>query len=408
MKLLAPAGNFTSLAAALKAGADSVYFGTKLLNMRARARNFELNQLKKVVERCREYGAESWLTLNIQIYDNEIETAEKVLSRAAEAGVDGVIVWDPAVISLAAKMNIPFHISTQASVANVESALFYEKLGAKAVVFARELSLESIARIKQKLQARGSNLQMECFGHGAMCVAVSGRCFLSQFMFGKSGNRGECLQPCRRSYEVKDTISGQKLKLENHTIFSPRDLCTIPVLKRIMAAGVDLLKIEGRNRSADYVFEVVSTYRKAIDAASRGELDKKKQKSLVDNLRKIYNKGFHTGFYEKPPGSLGYSREENSSGLRKKFYLGRIEKIYRKIAVNDIIIHSGQLKIGQQVLILGKTTGVEETSVTSIYDANHQSVEIAGKGQLIGVKFAGNPPLHCQDKVFVFEKPGKS
>ncbi|MDA3864816.1 MAG: U32 family peptidase [Deltaproteobacteria bacterium] len=408
MKLLAPAGNFSSLAAALKAGADSVYFGTKLLNMRARARNFELNQLKKVVERCHDYGAESWLTLNIQIYDNEIETAEKVLNSAAQAEVDGVIVWDPAVISLAAKMNIPFHISTQASVANVESALFYENLGAKAVVFARDLSLESISRIKQKLKARGSNLKMECFGHGAMCVAVSGRCFLSQFMFGQSGNRGECLQPCRRSYEVKDTISGQKLRLENHTIFSPRDLCTIPVLNQIMAAGVDLLKIEGRNRSADYVFEVVKTYRQALDAASQGKLDQKKQNRLVDNLRKIYNKGFHTGFYEKPPGPMGYSREENSSGLRKKFYLGRIDKIYRKIAVNDIIVHSGQLKTGQKVLILGKTTGVEATTVTSIYNDNHQSVEFAEKGQLVGVKFAGNPHLHCQDKVFVFEKPGKS
>jgi U32 family peptidase len=401
-KILAPAGSFEALSAAISNGADSVYFGTKLFNMRGAAKNFEVNQMGKIVDICKKAGVTSNLTLNVQIYNHELEKARSLLQAAKDAGVDAVIAWDPAVIQMAGSIGLPLHISTQASVANLESALFYEKLGAKVIVLAREMTLENIKIIKKGLIKAGSSLKIECFAHGAMCVAISGRCFLSHFSYKKSGNRGECLSPCRRSYRIIDDTSENEFRVEEHTLLSPKDLCTIPVLEPMIDAGIDIFKLEGRNRSHEYVAMVVKTYKNALLAIKEKRFDKKMQDESMADLDQIYNKGFHTGFYLGTPGGEDFAQVEYSSSSRKKVYIGRVEKVYKKISVFDLVIHTGQVNVGEVVMISGKTTGVVESPILSIHNDSQQSLPTAKKGQLVGIKLKDNIIPRPGDKIFIF------
>ncbi len=315
-ELLAPAGDFPMLVAAVNAGADAVYFGLKSgFSMRANAKNFTIKDLDKIKEICNKRKIKKYLTLNTIIYDEELEKIEEII-KAVKGKVDAIICWDLAVVQLCKKYKIPFFISTQASVANSETAKFYKKLGAKRIVLARELNLKQIKKIS-------GIINVECFIHGAMCVSISGRCFTSQFLFNKSANRGECIHPCRRSYIVKDKQEGYELELENDKIMSAKDLCTLPFIEELKKTGVKSFKIEGRNRDARYVETVVRTYRKALDK----RLSKKEIEQGLEQLKKIYNKGFSNGFYLGLPTSKDLAEIEHSAATEKKHFIGKIQQM---------------------------------------------------------------------------------
>lgn len=303
-ELLAPAGSFPMLVAAVNAGADAVYFGLREFSMRATARNFTIKDLDKIEKICKPKNVQRYLTLNTIIYSEEIKQLAKVIKKV-KGKVDAIICWDPATIDLCIKNKIPFFISTQASVSNVRAAQHYKNLGAKRIIPARELNLKQIKEISKVID-------VECFCHGAMCVSISGRCFTSQFLFNKSANRGECLHPCRRTYQVKDE-EGNELKVNNNRIFSAKDLCTLPFIEKMKAAGIKSFKIEGRNRDARYVDTVVKIYRKALDK----KLTEQELKDSIEQLKKVYNRKFSSGFYYKIPTNDDLTNTENSEATEK-------------------------------------------------------------------------------------------
>ena len=402
IELISPAGSWESLASALDSGADAVYFGSKLLNMRANAKNFELNELKKIVKRCHETGKKAYLTLNTIVYDDEAETVEKILKSAKNAGIDAIITWDLAIISRAKKLGIPFHISTQASISNYESLEFYHDLGAECIVFARELKLEQIKKITDRCRKNNIDIKVESFCHGAMCVAVSGRCFTSQFLYGRSANRGDCLQPCRRSYKVSDPETGKELALENNYVMSPKDLCTIEIIDKLIESGIDVLKIEGRNRPPEYVKVVTKAYREAIDAYYENKLTKELKEELIERLRQVYNRKFHTGFYNGTPTADDFTDLYGSDSTRQKIFVGAIKKVYLKIDAYELELNSQGLKVSDNILVTGKTTGAVETMVASIHDSRGKEVKSAKKGEHIGIRFETEKKLRVNDKIFLY------
>jgi len=371
-ELLAPAGNFPMLVAAIKAGADSIYFGLKEFSMRQNARNFTIKDLDKIEKICKPRNIKRYLTLNTIIYDNELKKIEKII-RQIKNKVDAVICWDLSVINLCRKYKIPFHISTQASVANIQAAEFYKKLGAERIVLARELNLKQIKNISKKID-------VETFIHGAMCVSVSGRCFTSQFLFNKSANRGECIHPCRRSYIVKDKQEGYELEIDNDKIMSAKDLCTLPFIEKLKKAGIKAFKIEGRNRDPRYIDTVVRVYRKALDK----KLTKNEIKEGIEKLKKVYNRGFSSGFYLGLPTPDDFAKVEHSASKEKKHFIGKITHYYPKIKVATIKLVS-KLKVGDEIIIIGKTTGLEKSKVERL-EIKNKSVKKATKGQEIGLK----------------------
>ncbi|MFH1849073.1 MAG: peptidase U32 family protein, partial [archaeon] len=300
-ELLAPAGSWPSLRAAIEAGADSVYFGVKQLNMRITTDNFDLGELKKVVSYCHEHKAKAYLTLNVIVYDEELQLIKKIIMTAKDAKIDAVICWDNAVLAECKKQKVVTHLSTQASVSNYEAVKMYAKLGVKRIILARELSISQIAAIKKRIKKDKLNVEIETFVHGAMCVAVSGRCFMSQFVFNKSANRGECYQLCRREYVVQDAENEFTLKLGNNYVMSTKDLCALPILDELVEAGIDAFKLEGRNRQPEYVKTVVTVYRQAIDAIAKKKFNKQLVDKLMVELRKVYNRDFSQGFFLGKP-----------------------------------------------------------------------------------------------------------
>jgi putative protease len=376
-ELLAPAGNFASLIAAVSAGADAVYFGLKEFNMRANAKNFSIADLKKIkkISENKNRNVKKYLTLNTIIYDEEVKKIDNILKKV-KPYIDAVICWDFSVIELCKKNKIPFHISTQASVANKKSALFYKKLGAERVVLARELSLKQIKEISKVIDT-------EVFIHGAMCVSESGRCFTSQFLFNRSANRGDCLQPCRRSYTINDE-EGNELVLENNTVMSAKDLCTLPFINKIKAAGVKAFKIEGRNREPEYVDTVVRVYRKAIDK----KLNEKQIKEELKELNKVYNRGFSSGFYLGTPTNDDFARVEHSSSSQRKEFIGEVVHYFPKVSVAAIKINAGEIKIGDELLIMSEKTGLVRHKIDRI-EINRNSVSTAVKGNEVGIKIFG-------------------
>ncbi|MBN2881326.1 U32 family peptidase [Candidatus Woesearchaeota archaeon] len=402
MKLLAPAGSWESLTAAINSGADAVYFGSKLLNMRANAKNFEISELVKVVSFCHSHNVEAYLTANTIIYQDELDVVTKLLKQAAKAKIDGIIAWDFSVLVKARELGLPISISTQASVSNFESLkFFYDTFGVKCVVLARELSLDAIATIKKKIVKAKLPVMIECFGHGAMCVAESGRCFLSQYTYGHSANRGDCLQPCRRQYNVKDIETRKELQIDNHFILSPKDLCTIPIIDKLISSGIDMLKIEGRNRSPEYVATVVSAYREAIDACLNGTFDKSLVDKLVALVKTVYNRKFHTGFYLGTPTADDFTDLYGSDATRQKKYVGFVKKVYNKINVFEVELNSSSVSVGDTLLVTGKTTGAVETTVVSIRDHYDKSVKTGLKGETVGVKVSCSSKFRIKDKVFL-------
>jgi U32 family peptidase len=387
IELLAPAGSFPSLLAAIKVGADSVYLGLQEFNMRDSAKNFSLSELGKASRICRKNKVKLYLTLNTIIYDRELSKIEKII-RKVKGKVDAIICWDLSVIELCKKYKIPFHISTQASVSNTKAAEFYKKLGAKRINLARELSLKQIKKIS-------SIIPVEIFGHGAMCVSISGRCFTSQFLQGMSANRGQCAHPCRREYTIKDP-DGYELKLDNNRVMSAKDLCTLPFIEKVKKSGINALKIEGRNRSPEYVSAVVSVYRNALDK----KLTKEEIQESLQELKKVYNRGFSSGFYLGLPTLDDFTKSDSGEAEEKKIIIGRIENYWSKIGVAHVKLYANELKVEDEVYIKGNATGLIRAKITSM-EIEGKKIEKAVKGQDIGVKL---PVCRKGDEVYLIVK----
>jgi putative protease len=388
-ELLAPAGSFETLVAAVNAGADAIYFGLKHFSMRNNAKNFTIKDLDKINRICGK-KVKKYLTLNVIVYDGELKILEEIIKKV-KGKVDAIICWDLSVINLCKKYKIPFHISTQASISNSEAAKFYKKLGAERIVLARELNLKQIKQIKEK-----TNTTLEAFCHGAMCVAISGRCFMSQHLFGRSANRGMCTQVCRRPYTITDP-EGRQLNVEPHTIMSAKDLCTLPFIEKLKQAGITSFKIEGRNRDSRYVDTVVRIYRKALDK----RLTKEEIEESIKELKTVYTKGFSNGFYFGTPTSDDFSNIEHSSATHKKEFIGKIIHYYPKVGVGAVYINTGKLNVGDEVVIIGKTTGIEKMRIERL-EIKNKSVSSAKKGQEVGIKFPSR--VRKNDDVYVVKK----
>ena len=409
---MAPAGNFECLRAAIQGGADSVYFGVGHLNMRSHsANNFQPEDLSEVVRICREAGVKSYMTLNIVLYQEDLEPMRKALDAALAAGVDAIIASDMAAISYCRKIGLEVHISTQLSISNVESLRFYSQF-ADVVVLARELNLDQVKEIYETIVREnicgpsGKPVRIEMFAHGALCMAISGKCYLSLHTYGASANRGACYQICRRGYEVTDLETGNKLNIDNKYIMSPKDLCTIDFMNRIIESGVKVFKIEGRARSAEYVKRCASCYRRAADAVCDGTYSPELAASLKEELSEVFNRGFWDGYYQG--AYLGqWSDVYGSQATLKKVYCGKVTNWFDRIGVVEIAVESAPLHIGDRAMAIGATTGVVEFSVEDMR-VNLKSADIAGKGVRCSV--AVDPSLCPEgrlrrgDKIYIWEK----
>lgn len=365
-ELMAPAGDWTMLRAAVHSGANAVYFGLDKLNMRAKAANFSVGQLNEIVSYCNENNVKTYLTLNTIVFEEELPEVEEIIIKAKQAGVDRIICSDLAVAAICHKQDFPFCISTQSSISNSLAADVYKRLGAVRIVLARECSLEEIKNIRAK-----TDLEIEAFIHGAMCIAVSGRCFMSHHLFGISANRGECIQPCRREYEIYDTATEKSMIIGEDYVMSPKDLCTIEFIDQLIEAGIDSFKIEGRKRAPEYVAKTVSVYRRAIDLYFEQKLTIEKKKEFLTELETVYNRGFSTGFYFNTPSSEDYAGVEGSRATTRKSYIGKVLNYYKEPQVVHFIMESGDLSAGDKILILGETTGVIETILKEFYVNDH-------------------------------------
>ncbi len=402
--LLAPAGNFESLAAALKSGADAVYFGVGSLNMRAHATaNFEPEDLPDAVARCHSAGAEAYLALNTVLYDTELPEAEQLLETAEKAGVDAVIAGDFAVIQAARRHGLRVHLSVQAGISNLEAVRFYAAY-ADVMVLARELNLEQIAFICRGIREQritgpsGNPVKIEIFAHGALCVAISGKCYMSLASCNSSANRGACFQSCRRSYTVRDTVNGTEFELDHQYVMSPGDLCTVDILERFIAAGVSLLKIEGRGRSADYVAVTTGVYREALDRVLRGDVLSPEQiAGYRTRLSGVFNRGFwHGGYYLGEKVGEWAKSGENRSSMKKEF-VGSVVNYFSKANVVEIKVLDAGFSKGDLLLIVGPTTGAERVVVEEL-QVMGSPVEQTGRGG--GVTFPIAEKVRPGDKVY--------
>lgn len=361
-EVMAPVGSFESLAAAINAGADAVYFGIEGLNMRSRSSsNFNLEDLRQIVAACNAKGVRTYLTVNTIIYDNDISYMHSILEVAKEAGVSAIIATDISTILYARQIGLEIHISTQANISNIEAVKFYSQY-ADVVVLARELNLDQVKKIHDTIQEekicgpKGELLKLEMFCHGALCMAVSGKCYLSLHEMNSSANRGACNQICRRSYLVTDMETRDELVVDNKYIMSPKDLKTLHFLDRMVDAGVTVFKIEGRARGPEYVYETVRSYSEALEAICDGSFNEEKIEGWEERLRKVFNRGFWDGYYLGQ--RLGeWSGKYGSSATRVKHYVAKSIRYFSKLGVGEFRMESGELHTGDEVIITGPTTG---------------------------------------------------
>ena len=410
LEIMAPAGGFDCLRAAIQGGADSVYFGIGRLNMRSRsAGNFRPEDLPEVVRICREAGIRCYLTLNITLYQEDLAAMREALSAARAAGVDAVIASDIAAIRYAREIGLEVHISTQLSISNAEALRFYAQF-ADVVVLARELNLDQVKDIHETIVREricgpsGRPVRIEMFAHGALCMAVSGKCYLSLHAAGASANRGACYQICRRGYEVRDRETGNELLVDNEYIMSPKDLCTIGFMDRIIASGVRVFKIEGRARSAEYVKRCASCYRRAADAVCDGSYSPELGAALKEELAEVFNRGFWDGYYQG--ARLGeWSAVYGSSATRRKVYLGKVTNWFDRIGVAEISVETADLQRGARLMAIGATTGVVEFDAGDIR-LDFDPVELVPKGSRCSVAVdpsrCGGGRLHRGDKIFLW------
>ena len=388
-EIMAPVGSREALAAALKAGADSIYFGIEALNMRAHsATHFTIDDLHDIAARCNEQGVKSYLTVNTIMYDNDIELMHRICDAAHEAGISAVIASDVAVMTYCNKIGQEVHLSTQLNISNTEALKFYAQF-ADVVVLARELNLDQVSEIYRAIEEEhivgpmGEPVRIEMFCHGALCMAVSGKCYLSLDNLGRSANRGECMQVCRRSYTVRDRETGVELDVDNKYIMSPKDLKTIGFIDRMMKAGVRVFKIEGRARSAEYVYTVVQCYKEAIAAVEEGTFTPEKVEDWNKRLATVFNRGFWDGYYLGQ--KMGeWSEVYGSSATEKKQYVGKGMKYFAKLGVGEFYIEAGEFAPGDKLLITGPTTGALYVEATDIHGDNGP-VDKAMKGMRVSI-----------------------
>ena len=389
IEIMAPVGSYESLAAAIQAGANSIYFGVENLNMRSHsANNFTIGDLHRIVGICKEHGLKSYLTVNTIIYDTELDLMRSIVDAAAEAGLTAIIASDLSVLQYARSKGVEVHASTQLNITNVEAVRFFAQF-CDVVVTASELNLDQVAEIAKAISEqnirgpKGELVQIEVFAHGALCMAVSGKCYLSLHQYGRSANRGQCFQPCRRGYEVTDCETGQQLLIDDKYIMSPKDLCTLPFLDRVLRAGVRVLKIEGRARGAEYVKTVVESYRRAIDAICDGTFSQQLIDEQVNRLKTVFNRGFWDGYYLGR--RLGeWSGVYGSKATKRKEYVGRCTNFFTKLNVAERTLESGSLHTGDQLLIMGETTGVYEHTISEMR-VDLKPVGEAVKGQALSI-----------------------
>ena len=409
---MAPAGNFECLHAAIQGGADAIYFGVGRLNMRSHsAANFSPEDLAEVVRICREAGVRSYLTLNIVLYEEELADMRAALDAAKAAGVDAVIASDMAAIEYCRRIGLEVHISTQLSISNSEALRFYSQF-ADVVVLARELNLDQVRSISETISRdnicgpSGRQVRIEMFAHGALCMAISGKCYLSLHSYGASANRGSCYQICRRGYEVTDLETGNRLVVDNKYIMSPKDLCTIEFMDKIIASGVKVFKIEGRARSAEYVKRCASCYRRAADAVCDGTYTPELAAELKKQLAEVFNRGFWDGYYQG--AYLGqWSEVYGSQATRVKIYCGKISNWFDRIGVAEIAVESVPIHRGDRLMVTGATTGVVEFDAADLR-VNLEAADVAEKGVRCSVavdpSICPDGRLRRGDKVFIWQE----
>lgn len=402
-EIMAPAGSFEALSAAINAGCNSVYFGVQHLNMRSRAaNNFKLTELAEVSEICQKAGIKSYITLNTLLYQHDLTLMKKIIDEAKRTGISAVIVQDVAAMLYAREVGISVQASTQLSISNYESVKFYAQF-ADTIVLARELDLEMIRNICSRVQDEqlkgpsGNLIKIECFVHGALCIAQSGRCQMSLISNNTSAQRGACLQECRKSYRIIDEESGVELKVENSHVLSPKDLCTLPFLDKLVDAGIDVFKIEGRGRAPEYVSTVVGAYRQAVDSIVEGNFIQEKIDNWMTELSKVYNRGFSDGYYL---GKLlpDWAASSGSKATEEKEFIGTVDHYYPKTKIAQIKMQSGKVSKGDQLIITGKSTGAIRTTI-SIIQRDHQEISTAEKSDLITIPFSER--VRKNDKVYL-------
>ena len=389
-EIMAPAGSWESLQAAIQAGADSVYFGIERLNMRSRSSsNFTTEDLHRIVERCKEAGIKSYLTINTIIYDEDLELMREIVDNAKEAGVSAIIAADVAVMQYAISQGVEVHLSTQLNISNIEALRFYAQF-ADVVVLARELNMDQVAEIHRRIVEEnivgrnGELIRIEMFCHGALCMAVSGKCYLSLHELNASANRGACMQVCRRAYRVHDEDSDIELTVDNKYIMSPKDLKTIHFMNKMMDSGVRVFKIEGRARGAEYVKAVVSCYNEAIEAHLNNTFTDEKVADWDVRLSKVFNRGFWDGYYLGQ--RLGeWSHNYGSKATHKKVYIGKCTNFFQKIGVAEFLLEAQSLSVGDEILVTGETTGAYEDVVEEVR-VDLKPVDTVEKGTYFSIK----------------------
>ncbi len=406
IEIMAPVGSYEALAAAIQAGADSVYFGIGRLNMRsASAANFTADDLARIVATAHAAGLKAYLTVNTVVYEEEIATVNEIIDRAKAEGVDAIIATDMAAILYARRVGVEVHISTQSNISNSEAVKFFSQW-ADTVVLARELTLEQVARIRREIVEndirgpRGELVEIEMFAHGALCMSISGKCYLSLYETGCSANRGACRQLCRRKYTLTDRETGAAVDIDGQYVLSPKDLCTIDFLDRMIDAGVRVLKIEGRARGAEYVKRVVECYDEALRAIEAGTYTPESAAALKERLRTVFNRGFWEGYYAGRPVAE-HSEHYGSAATRRKVYVGKVTNFFKKLSVAEVLVEAAPLRRGEEIFFMGPTTGVAEQQLSELHGPDGSPVDGVSQGELCAIRTPGL--VRRGDQLYKFE-----
>ena len=408
-EIMAPVGSSESLSAAIQAGADSIYFGIEKLNMRAHsASTFTIDDLKKMAYTCAQHGIKSYLTVNTIIYGEDIPLMHEIIDAAKEAGISAVIASDVAVMTYCSKVGQEVHLSTQLNISNIEALRFYSQF-ADVVVLARELNMDQVSEIYRQVEQEhicgpsGEQIRIEMFCHGALCMAISGKCYMSLDNANRSANRGECIQICRRSYTVTDNETGQQLEIDNKYIMSPKDLKTVRFIDRMMKSGVRVFKIEGRARGPEYVYTVVKCYKEAIQSVLDGTFTEEKKDEWDERLSTVFNRGFWDGYYLGQ--KIGeWNNNYGSNATQKKVYIGKGVKYFSKLGVAEFTVEASTFSVGDKMLITGPTTGVIYVNADEIHD-DEGPVSTAKQGTRVSIAVPAK--VRPSDKLFKLERVEK-
>ena len=407
-EIMAPVGSRESLAAAIQAGADSIYFGIEKLNMRAHSASaFTIDDLREIADVCRRHSMKSYLTVNTIIYQEDLELMRQIIDAAREASISAIIASDVAVMQYCRKVGVEVHLSTQLNISNVEALNFYAQF-ADVVVLARELRMEQVADIYRHIEQEhicgpsGQPVRIEMFCHGALCMAISGKCYMSLDNANRSANRGECVQICRRSYTVTDNETGNQLEIDNKYIMSPKDLKTVRFIDKLMNAGVRVFKIEGRARGPEYVYTVVKCYKEAIQAVLDGTFTEEKKDDWDERLARVFNRGFWDGYYQ---GQLlgEWNKNYGSNATERKVYVGKGVKYFSRLGVAEFTVEATTFRLGDKLLVTGPTTGVMYLTATEIHDNDGNPVEEAPQGTRVAIPVTAK--IRPSDKLFKLTPP---